>query len=140
MQDIAPPTVTVQIQPSSSPAIPTWMGEVAAFARVLTHTGMLKTIQEQVRFTRARFGQYDLIDFAVVLIGYILSGEPTLLAFYERLARLRLILHGAFWPRPLAPSLNSVSVSGCSRSRKSGGASQVCAPGCPGDHELCLRP
>jgi hypothetical protein len=30
--------------------------------------------------------QYDLIDFAVVLIGYILSGEPTLLAFYERLA------------------------------------------------------
>ncbi len=30
--------------------------------------------------------QYDLIDFAVVLIGYMLSGEPTLLAFYERLA------------------------------------------------------
>jgi hypothetical protein len=69
--------------------------------------------------------QYDLIDFAVVLIGYILSGEPTLLAFYERLARLRLILHGAFWPEPLASSLNSVSVSGCSRSRKSGGASDA---------------
>jgi hypothetical protein len=62
------------------------MGEVAAFAHVLTHTGMLKTIQEQVRFARARFGQYDLIDFVAVLIGYILSGEPTLLAFYERLA------------------------------------------------------
>ena len=62
------------------------MGEVAAFAHVLTYTGMVKTIQEQVRFARARFGQYDLIDFAVVLIGYILSGEPTLQAFYERLA------------------------------------------------------
>lgn len=61
------------------------MGEVAAFAHVLTHTGMLKTIQEQVRFARARFGQYDLIDFVAVLIGYVLSGEPTLLAFYERL-------------------------------------------------------
>jgi hypothetical protein len=24
----------------------------------------------------ARFGQYDLIDFVAVLIGYILSGEP----------------------------------------------------------------
>ena len=55
MQDTAPPTVTVQIQPSPSPAIPTWMGEVAVFAHVLTHTGMLKTIQEQVRFARARF-------------------------------------------------------------------------------------
>ena len=31
-------------------------------------------------------GSHDLIDFAVVLIGYVLSGEPTLLAFYERLA------------------------------------------------------
>ena len=62
------------------------MGEVAAFAQVLTHTGILKAIQEQVRFARARFGQYDLIDFVAVLIGYAVSGEPTLLTFYERLA------------------------------------------------------
>jgi hypothetical protein len=62
------------------------MGEVAAFAHVLTQTGMLKTIQEQVRFARARFGYYDLVDFVAVLIGYLLSGEPTLLAFYEQLA------------------------------------------------------
>ncbi len=62
------------------------MGEVAAFAQVLTHTGTLDAIAEQVRFARTRFGQYDLIDFVAVLIGYILSGEPTLLAFYERLA------------------------------------------------------
>ncbi len=62
------------------------MGEVAAFAQVLASTGILKTIQDQVRFARARFGQYDLIDFGVVLIGYVLSGKPTLQAFYERLA------------------------------------------------------
>jgi len=62
------------------------MGEVAAFAQILEHTGTLKVVQNQVRFARARFGHYDLIDFVAVLIGYILSGEPTLLAFYERLA------------------------------------------------------
>jgi hypothetical protein len=62
------------------------MGEVAAFAQVLAHTGILKTIQDQMRFARARFGQYDLSDFVAVLIGYAVSGEPTLLAFYERLA------------------------------------------------------
>lgn len=62
------------------------MGEVAAFAQVLSHTGMLKAIQDQVRFARARFGTYDLIDFVVVLVGYAVSGEPTLKAFYERLA------------------------------------------------------
>jgi hypothetical protein len=79
-------SVTIQITPDSKPAMPSWMGEVAAFAQVLTHTGILKTIQDQVRFTRARFGHYDLIDFVAVLIGYMLSGELTLQAFYERLA------------------------------------------------------
>lgn len=66
--------------------MPCWMGEVAAFAQVFTHQNLLKTMQEQVRFARARFGQYDLINFVVVLIGYVVSGESTLLAFYERLA------------------------------------------------------
>ncbi len=61
------------------------MGEVVVVAQVLSHVGVLKAIQEQVRFARARFGRYDLIDFVVVLIGYALSGEPTLKAFYERL-------------------------------------------------------
>lgn len=78
--------VTIQITPNSLPSTPSWMGEVAAFAQVLSHTGLLKTIQNQVRFARARFGQYDLLDFVVVLIGYAVSGEPTLQAFYERLS------------------------------------------------------
>ena len=52
------------------------MGEVAAVAQVLSHVGILKAIQERVRFARARFGHYDVIDFVVVLIGYALSGEP----------------------------------------------------------------
>lgn len=66
--------------------MPTFMGEVTAFAQVLAHTGVLNTIQEQVRFARARFDTYDLIDFVAMLIGYTVSGEPTLKAFYERLA------------------------------------------------------
>ncbi len=61
----------IQIAPESAPTIPPWMGEVAAVAQVLTHIGLLKVIQDQVRFARARFGHYDLIDFVVVLIGYV---------------------------------------------------------------------
>jgi hypothetical protein len=79
------PFVTIQIAPESKLSTPSWMGEVAAFAQVLSHTGILKAVQDQVRFARARFGQYDVIDFVAVLLGYVLSGEPTLLAFYERL-------------------------------------------------------
>ncbi len=62
------------------------MGEVAAFAQVLTHVGLLKTIQNHVQFARARLGTYDTIDFVVVLLGYALSGERTLDAYYARLA------------------------------------------------------
>jgi hypothetical protein len=38
-----------------------------------------------VRFTRQRFGHYDVIDFLVVLFGYAISGERTLETFYEGL-------------------------------------------------------
>jgi len=62
------------------------MAEVAAVAQVLTHVGLLKAIQENVQLARSRFGQYDTIDFVVVLLGYALSGEPTLQSFYERLS------------------------------------------------------
>jgi hypothetical protein len=79
-------SVTIQVTSESVPSTPIFLGEVAAFAQILAHTGTLNKIAEQIRFARARFGHYDLIDFVVVLIGYALSGEPTLLAFYERLA------------------------------------------------------
>jgi len=60
--------------------------EVVLMSRYLQKHGILSKINEQVRFARKRFGRYEVIDFVVVLIGYVVSGEPTLLAFYERLA------------------------------------------------------
>jgi len=51
--------VTIQITPTSLPSMPTFMGEVATFAQVLTHEGTLKAIQDQVRLARARFGQAE---------------------------------------------------------------------------------
>src|SRR5713226_8069543 len=78
-------SVNVQIAPESVPNTPSWFGEVAVLAHVLTQFGMLDAIQQRVRFARARFGHYDVIDFVVVLIGYALSGEPTLKTYYERL-------------------------------------------------------
>jgi len=47
--------VTIQIAPESRPSTPSWMGEGAVVAQVLKHTGLLKAIQERVRFARARF-------------------------------------------------------------------------------------
>src|SRR5713101_1598468 len=106
MTTIASSPVTIQTTSRSMPSTPSWFGEVAAFAQVLTHTGILKAIQEQVRFARARFGCYDLIDFVVVLIGYGLSGEPTLQAFYERLLPFAEPFMALDAAKPVAPSCN----------------------------------
>ncbi len=76
-------SVSIQTSAESVPAVPTWFGEVAVIAHYLQHVGILAAIEEQVRFARRRFGHYDLVDFAVVLLGYAISGERTLEAFYE---------------------------------------------------------
>src|SRR6266550_36485 len=78
MSSIASSAVSIQTSPESVPSTPSWLGEVAIMAHYLTHLDLLEQIAERVRFARARFGIYDTIDFVVVLIGYSLSGEPTL--------------------------------------------------------------
>ena len=65
--------------------MPEWFGEVALLAHTLTRLGLLAEISERVRFARKRFGTFEVIDFVVVLMGYAISGEPTLKAYYERL-------------------------------------------------------
>jgi len=85
MTSIANSSVTIQASPQSVPSTPSWFGEVAVVAHHLTQLGVVDAIGERVRFARRRFGQYDVIDFVAVLIGYALSGEPTLKTFYDRL-------------------------------------------------------
>ena len=79
------PSVEIQIAPESVPSLPCWFAEVAIVAQVFTTSGVLQAIEERVRFARPRFGTYEVMDFLVVLLGYAVSAEPTLLAFYERL-------------------------------------------------------
>ncbi len=79
------PSVQVQIAPTSVPSTPSWLGEVAVLAHVFSQLGLQKAIEERVRFARARMGDYEVIDFVVMLLGYAVSGERTFKAFYQRL-------------------------------------------------------
>jgi len=89
-------TVYVQVTSENRPSVPAWFGEVAMVAQVLNHSGVLKRIEEEVRFARARFGIYELIDFVAVLIGYAISDEATLQAFYERVQPFASAFMGLF--------------------------------------------
>jgi hypothetical protein len=78
-------SVTITTDASAIPSVPAWFGEVTLLAHTLTRLGLLAKISEQVHFARKRFGTFEVIDFVVMLIGYAISGEPTLKAYYERL-------------------------------------------------------
>ena len=79
------PSVQIQIASEDVPSVPCWFGEVAIMAQLFTTCGLLQAIERRIRFARPRFGTSEVIDFVAVLIGYVVSAEPTLLAFYERL-------------------------------------------------------
>jgi hypothetical protein len=82
MTSIADSAVTIQASSQSVPAPPTWLGEVTLIIHSLRKLGVLDAISSQVRFARRRFGRYEVIDFVAVLLGYAISGERTLEAFY----------------------------------------------------------
>jgi hypothetical protein len=83
MISIADGSIRIQTSAESQPATPSWLGEVALVASYLQQQGILNKIGERVRFARRRFGRYDELDFLVVLLGYAISDERTLEAFYE---------------------------------------------------------
>ena len=85
MTSIADGSVKIQTTPESNLSTPSWFGEVVVISTYLRTQGVFKKINEQVRFARKRFGQYEVIDFLAVLFGYAISGERTLEEFYERL-------------------------------------------------------
>jgi hypothetical protein len=101
-------SVDIHISPESVPSLPSWFGEVAIVAQVFTSSGLLDAIKQRVRFTRPRFGTYEVIDFVVVLLGYAISGEPTLLAFYDRLT-LFASLFMALFDRQKLPHRSTLS-------------------------------
>jgi hypothetical protein len=105
---MTPTSVKVQIVPESLPSTPSWLGEVAIIAHVFTQDDLISAITERVRFTRARFGTYDVIDFVVVLLGYAVSGERTLSDFYERLKPFGQVFMALFG-RERLPSESALS-------------------------------
>src|SRR5947209_16182386 len=91
-----PSSVTIQSEASPISSVPAWFGEVALLAHTLTRLGLLSEISERVRFARKRFGTFEVIDFVVMLLGYAISGEPTLKAYYERLQPFAPAFMGLF--------------------------------------------
>src|ERR1700726_3526435 len=76
--------IEVQTSPEDRPSVPAWFAEVVIMTQHLATKGLLEAFAHQVRLVRGRFGTYEPIDFLALLIGYAISGELTLVDFFER--------------------------------------------------------
>ncbi len=76
--------IEVHTSPVDRPSVPPWFAEVVIMGQHLATNGLLEAFAHQVRLVRKRFGTYEPIDFLALLIGYAISGEQTLVDFFER--------------------------------------------------------
>jgi hypothetical protein len=89
-------TVQIETTAETRPSVPDWFGEITLLAQHWKQQGVLTAIQDQVRFSRRRFGTYEVIDFVVMLLGYASSGERTLKTYSERVQPFKTALMGLF--------------------------------------------
>lgn len=85
MGTVPHPCVDIHTTPAPQPSIPPWFAESVLIAGYVRNRGLLEALNTQVRFVRKRFGHYEVIDFVALLLGYAISGERTLQAFFDRL-------------------------------------------------------
>ncbi len=78
------PCIEVQTSPVDRPSVPAWFAEVVIVVQHLATNGLLEAFAHQVCLVRKRFGTYEPIDFLALLISYAMSGERTLVDFFER--------------------------------------------------------
>jgi hypothetical protein len=78
--------IEIQTSPVDHPSVPAWFAEVVIVAQHLATKGVLDAFVHQVPLVRSRFGRYEPLDYLALLVGYAISGERTLAAFFERLA------------------------------------------------------
>jgi hypothetical protein len=78
------------VQPN--PVIPTWLPEALLLGQWWRSTGLLEQVQQQVRASRGRMGQYEVCDFVLLLLVYAVSGEASLAGFFQALTPVKHLL------------------------------------------------
>jgi hypothetical protein len=96
MDSIPNRSVTLQLLSESQEAVPEWFAELVVIVETLRKLGALAALLEEVKLVRGRMGTFETLDFLAVLIGYAVSGMPTLQSFFERTKPFEAAFMGIF--------------------------------------------
>ncbi|MBN8564994.1 MAG: hypothetical protein J0L70_31275 [Leptolyngbya sp. UWPOB_LEPTO1] len=69
---------------------------------------MCNALQQQVKVSRGRMGQYEVCDFVLLLLAYAISGVETLKEFFVQLASVESVVLSV-WQRQQCPVASTVS-------------------------------
>ncbi len=67
--------LTTTIEPN--PVIPNWLSEALLLGKYWVESGLLERLQQQLRVSRGRMGDYEVCDFVLLLLAIAVSGEKT---------------------------------------------------------------
>jgi hypothetical protein len=101
-------SISIIASEQQQPALPGWFSEIIVIAHLWAQSGMVAALQQQVKVTRGRMGDYEVVDFTLLLLAYALSQELTLNKFYQQLLPVRAALL-ALWERNKTPSASALS-------------------------------
>lgn len=94
--------------PEENRATPVWLAEVLLLEEYWRSTGLLERLQQQVKVSRGRMGQYEVCDFVLLLLAYAVSGVSTLKELWIQLKPVESIVLSA-WQRQQCPVASTVS-------------------------------
>lgn len=94
------------VQPNR--VLPAWLPEALLLGEWWRSTGLLEQLQQQVRVSRGRMGQYEVCDFVLLLLAYAVSGEASLAVFFQALNPVKHLLM-AVWGRARCPVASTLS-------------------------------
>lgn len=108
MDSIPNSSVTLQLLAKEQNSIPEWFAELVVIVESLRQQGALAALLEEVNLVRGRMGTFEAVDFLAVLIGYAVSGMPTLESFFARTKPFGKVFMGLFG-RHVLPSRAALS-------------------------------
>ena len=81
--------------------VSSWSGEAVLLGQYWLESGLVGYLEEAVRGSRGRMGQYEVTDSLLLLNSYAVSGERTLGDYFKSIAPVKEVMMG-LWRRPLA--------------------------------------
>ena len=89
--------------------MPKWFSEVILLTNLWVKvTSLLSEMNKRVKLSRGRMGEYEVLDFVLILLTYTISNERSLSLFFRTICPISAAI-AALWERKKIASASALS-------------------------------